>query len=89
MKMLGSREQWGKNFREQGAWNLTIKPEVSVDLFGHLLLHCLWTDRHQTWQEGRGGERKKPRGTHHVVMATEKTAVFMIRSGLSLDIGWV
>ena len=61
--------------------HLTIKPEMSVDLFGSLLLRRLWTDWHQTWQESRGGAQKKPRGTrfhgnHHVVMATKKKLCF-------------
>ncbi len=49
-------------------YNLTIKPEVSVDLFGSLLLCPVWTDQYQTSQEGCGGSRKKPHGT--ISMAT-------------------
>ena len=47
-------------------------------------------DRSQTWQGGRGGARKKPRGTRfhgndHVVMATRKT-VFLWPDQ---DCGWI
>ncbi len=57
--------------------NLTIKPEMSRNLFVRLLLRRLRTDGHQTWQGGRGRARKKPRGArfhgnHPVAMATKK-----------------
>ena len=32
---------------------------MSQNLFVQLLLHCLLTDGHQTWQEGRGQARTK------------------------------
>ncbi len=41
--------------------NLTIKQEVSVDLFGRLLLR-VQSDWYQTWKGGRGDPRS---GTGH------------------------
>ncbi len=71
--------------------SLTIKPEVSQTLFDRYVLGRLRTDRHQTWQGGRGWAQKGPRGprfrgNHHDVMGTKINGVFMARSGLWLDI---
>ncbi len=70
--------------------NLTIKEEMSVRVFVRLLLCCLQTNGHQTWQEGRGRARKKsPRTRFHgnkfVAMATKKTEFLWSDQ----DFGWM
>ena len=47
------------HFKSRTIYNFTIKPDVSVEYFGHLLLTRLWTDWYQTCRKVGEGHRKR------------------------------
>ncbi len=87
---------------QNNTWIETVKSDPSnmviilqfgfaVCLFVRKLLCCLWTDHHQTRQERQGRAQRVPKGIGFhgnlpVVMVTKKKVIFMVRSGLLLDL---